>query len=238
MTHTVWRLKALPRPLKRDAARKMKSFVRFFVICGAAAGAALLIWGYRAWEETNRFPREAVLVEAENARLKIELSSLAEKMCDSTGDEEYLEARVFAEYPWNDRGTIIVNAGGAEGVTVGMAVLGPGDFLLGRVRAVRRHTAEVETIFDGAWRSSVALGNSTKAVLEGGRVPRLTLIPRDGGAAEEMSVTNISPDFPLGKPVGIIAALDKGSGVWASGTLGVPYALPDVASVKILTDFP
>jgi len=179
-------------------------------------------------------------LRAENERLRAE-RALSEATPPATLPSfEYRAIRIYSRYPLNDRRRLILDAGSEEGISVGMPVLMSPGVLLGSVVRVDRTRAEVETVFDPAWKSSVLIGTSSiKAVLEGGAPPRLSLIPEDAVLSLGAPVTNIAPEFPLGALWGTLASVSVDAhNVWQNATLEVPYHTELIDSVLIPTNYP
>lgn len=146
---------------------------------------------------------------------------------------------VFSRYPYGAEGLLTIAAGANEGIKEGFPVLATPGTLLGKVTRVERTRSEVTTIFNPSWRSSVRFGASdTKALLEGGESPRLTLIPRGKELAEHTRVVNIDPAFPFGLFVGTSGALvDEAAEPWRAAPLQAPYQEADLGEVLVLMNF-
>ncbi|MEK7513024.1 MAG: rod shape-determining protein MreC [Patescibacteria group bacterium] len=176
---------------------------------------------------SSRFSYESVeALQAENARLRAAVALLEGADSAPTSFEEPLRrARLYSRYPFNDRERLMIGLGTREGVREGMAVFAYESVLLGTVVKAGRMRAEVQTVFDPGFKSSVVVGQSrTKAVLVGGTPPRLTLIPQDASLAPGDSVLSISPEFPMGMLWGIVESVDREqSDTWQTARLSVPY---------------
>lgn len=156
------------------------------------------------------------------------------------GRYHYKIARVYSEYPYNDGGKLVIDAGSADGLRAGMPVMASEGVLLGRVATVRRTQSEVMTVFSPEWKSSVGIGTDrVKAVLEGGLVPMLTLIPKDTTIGDDASVVNLSPDYPLDARIGAAAhAIAVPNDVWQKAELEPLYRFEGLSTVLVVTDFP
>lgn len=178
----------------------------------------------------------------ENEILKAKLSVL-DKISQPTKNPhkfQKITADVFSHYPFNDRNIVVINAGAADGIAVGMPVLGENDVIFGKITAVRRTQSLVQTIFDPNWKSTVSVGASkTKALFTGGAVPKIDLIPLDVKIAKGDAVFNISPELPLKYLIGTVEEISKSSdGSWMIGTISAGINLELIESIAILTDFP
>ena len=63
-------------------------------------------------------------------------------------DRRLIRAKIFASYPFNDKHTVTISKGAADGVRVGMAVLFAPGIFFGEVRKADMDWSEVSTIFD------------------------------------------------------------------------------------------
>lgn len=182
-----------------------------------------------AWDIANRLTME-------NQRLRFEL----EREENEKPEGAYFRASVYSQYPFNDKDVFIINAGEEEGVAIGMPVLTPEQFLVGIIVDVRKHQAEVQTIFDVSWRSSVAIGIAqNKAVLEGGQPPHLGLIGRTYDIEEGDNVFNIDSDFPYAQLIGLVVHItDTPGDPWRTGSVNVRYDVTDLITVLVVIDFP
>ena len=177
----------------------------------------------------------------ENESLKIEINQLKEVIQADlflATQSNYLIADLYSRYPFNDQASLIVNLGSIDGLKPGMPVLAAKGVLLGRVVEVKRVMSEIQTIFDPAWRSSVAIGdNGGKAVLVGGFTPRLELISRQSSVQAEDIVINVAPEFPYGLTLGRLGNLEEDvTAQWFSATLQIFYNLNNLKEVLIVTD--
>ncbi|MBI4034090.1 MAG: hypothetical protein HY378_00895 [Candidatus Brennerbacteria bacterium] len=176
-------------------------------------------------------------LQLENLALKTELEALREGE-EIIGDS-HLTAKIYSRYPWNDRRLIIVNLGKEDGVRSGMPVVARERVLLGKVKTVFVRQSVVETIFDPAWRSSVVIEPGTKALLEGGPRPTLTLISKESAVASGARVFNTSPEFPLGLLLGEVREAELApDGVWLRAPLETLYVPENLSEVLIITNFP
>jgi cell shape-determining protein MreC len=233
----------------------MKSLRVFFVGIGALAVIALVVVYRGALSGALRDGRGLLLglfdskfsystfqsLRTENAELRSRLSLIAESGSQlSFPSFTYELVAVYAQYPLNDRERIIIDRGSDGGLTAGTPVFVAPNVLFGRVTRVDRTRAEVETIFDPAWKSSVTIGTSSaRAVLSGGNPLRLTLIAEDAQVAVGDSVTNVAPEYPLGATIGSIRAVTADANdAWRTATLDVPYSTELLTHVLVPRNFP
>ena len=150
------------------------------------------------------------------------------------------KAPVYSRYPYGVEGLLTIALGANDGIKEGFPVLATPGTLLGKVTRVERTRSEVVTIFNPSWRSSVQLGtNGTKALLEGGESPRLTLIPRGKEPSEHARVVSVDSAFPFGLFVGASGAvMDETTEPWRTAPLETPYEESDLMEVLVLMNFP
>jgi cell shape-determining protein MreC len=199
---------------------------------------------------TNSCSEDSQKIALQNKLLEYELEQL--KKNDSCKKDSVLffekegarysakKAKVFSEYPFNDRGIILLNIGSGDGIKEGMPVVTKENMLVGIIKKTNRTQSEVQTIFDPLWKSSVAIGaNEVKAVLEGGSFPKLTLIPKGSELQDEMKVINISPDYPFHVFLGSVKnVINNESDVWISAELDSLYEIGEINEVQVITNFP
>jgi len=177
-----------------------------------------------------------VALEAENARLRSELEDKGTE--DRFGNFKLVEAELFSRYPFNDRSLVLLDRGSEDGVGENMPVVTSGGGLLGVVRSVKRTRSEVQTIFDGQWKSSVEI-RGEKAVLAGGTPPRLELIQKGASMQEGDPVLSVSPDFPKDIYVGSLGEVTEiPEDVWMTAEVRTGFLPEDLSRVFVIVDFP
>jgi cell shape-determining protein MreC len=233
----------------------MKSLRVFFIGVGAIIVIALII-GYRGtMSDLLRGGRGTLIGSFDPAfsfsafeELRTEVTELRAQLALMTSGSSspsfpsfsYDEVATYARYPLNDRERIIIDRGSEGGLATGTPVFAAPNVLLGIVTSVARTRAEVQTIFDPGWKSSVAIGTSSaRALLSGGNPLRLSLIAETTRIGEGDAVTNAAPEYPLGAIVGTVRAITTDtSDVWRSATIDVPYHTELLTHVLIPRDFP
>jgi cell shape-determining protein MreC len=207
--------------------------------CSLLSLVAFLIWHepFLAWVRSLRSSEEKVLVRAlalENQRLRAGCAASA-TLHAAAG---VIEAAVHSRYPFNDRHRITIARGSVDGVSVGMPVLAAPGVLLGVVVETHRRQSEAQTIFDPSWNSSVMVGE-VKAVLRGGSLPWLDLIPESERISEGDSVRNIDPAFPYGVFLGEVGVITRDSqNSWQRAALRVGFKSEDLTRVLLMVEFP
>lgn len=217
--------------------------IRFFI--WPIMGAVLLAGIFVFWQPVNIWlnSRRASLTEKllwENEGLRREVARL--RAGDDSHDYTLLTAKVYSRYPFNDDGRLQINLGEEDGLKSGWPVLLREGRLLGRVTAVRRTTAEIETVFSPNFKTTVLIrtvsGAETKGLLTGGQTPQLSLIPREISVQNDEAVINISPEFPLGLFWGRTGDLIlQEDSPWIEGKLTLDYRFEDIDAVILLSDF-
>ena len=147
----------------------------------------------------------------------------------SSNTEALIYAPVFARYPFSFKDEIIIGKGSNDGVSVNMAVVTQG-VLIGRVKIVKEKYSLVQTVFDSKFELPVRLGSKgTPALLIGGFVPKITLIPRTEHITRGTAVYGASLDLPYGIPIGEIGTpLNKEGEIWEEAELQILYKLDSV----------
>lgn len=156
----------------------------------------------------------------------------------SRNENNLITTDIYSYYPFNDRAKLVINAGSADGLKIGLPVLAAEGVLLGKIIRVGKHLSEVQTIFDPAWRSTVGIGaQKIPALLNGSLTPVLDLIEPTAEIKEGMTVINLTPDFPYGLLLGRVANFKKTPAQpWISGQLEPFYDLTKLNRALVVTD--
>ena len=212
-------------------------FIAIFFFRSEATGIFLATRGFFEGVFNSANYRTIADLKTENISLKKELEQLS--TVEKKDSSQFLEAHVYSRYPFNDKNMIVIDKGFADGISEGMPVLAKKNILLGRVKSVQRFQSEVMTIFDPDWKTSASIGNAhIKTVLNGANTPHAELIPKDAAVAAGDMVVNSAQEFPLGLFVGTVKSvmLDEKK-VWQIADIDVPYAIEDIDSVLVMTNF-
>lgn len=210
---------------------------RFFAGLGrAAAGGTDQNFSYANYAE----------LKIENAGLKAEIQGLlAKKNATSSpafgnGRYRFVAAETYSDYPWNDHSALTIAAGTDEGLKPGMPVMAGDGVLLGKVTKVTGTQSEVETIFDPAWKSSVAIGaGRVTALLVGGPSPSLNLVPRSASINAGDTVLSVDPALPLNLLVGEITDVRSSpASLWTEADIALPWNPSALTGVYVITNFP
>jgi len=192
-----------------------------------------LVWISPAREEMERLLFENAKLQAELAEFRMAPS------LEREGAYTYLEARVYAAYPLNNRNSITINAGSLLGVEVGAPVVLGRAILVGEVSDVRPHSAVVRTIFDSGWSSAVKIGErAVDGLLKGGVLPRVTMIEKGGALREGDAVFSASASYPYGLRVGAIRRIREISEqAFSEADLVATKNVRDLDAVEVILDF-
>jgi len=144
-------------------------------------------------------------LQADNASLAKLLTLVPESQAT------YISARVIASSNGTFGNSMVLNAGSANGVKPGQAVLGDAGFI-GRIAEVSSHSARVLLLGDVSSRIPVILESSrSRGLLAGANVgrPRLlhTLPGTRVSVSERIVTSGDGGAFPPGLPVGVVASV-------------------------------
>src|SRR3989338_3875494 len=118
------------------------------------------------------------------------------------GSRSGISVSVYSSFPLNHKHIIAINAGGDDGVGVGMPVTLEGNILIGQVIEVSESQSLARTIFDKDWSLPVRIGTEEHdALLVGGQDPRLTLIDKNQEINSGDLVVSAKKDLPYGLKV-------------------------------------
>jgi cell shape-determining protein MreC len=155
------------------------------------------------------------------------------------GEESYIKARVFSNYPFNQRDFITLNAGERDGVREGMTVTIGGHTLLGRVESVRARYSIARTIFDPGWSIPVRIGEqNADGLLIGAHQPEISMIEKSASVSSTESVYAASSLFPFGLRIGSVYDIQEDrAGTFRKATVKFDYENSAVKEVLIISDF-
>jgi len=175
--------------------------------------------------------------QLENQSLRAQLIS-AESRPGIVKEEKqkYLQAPIYSVYPLNDSGQLIVAAGSAEAVSVGMVVVARPGIFLGEVTEVYEHQSKIRTLYDPDWELSARIGEGKiDSLFVGGRQPRLTLISRKKPITSGQEVILANKKYPYGLLLGFTGAVSSGSqSLFDEATLEAPYTFSELQEVFII----
>ncbi|MDP2696435.1 MAG: rod shape-determining protein MreC [bacterium] len=148
---------------------------------------------------------------------------------------EWPKARIYSTYPFSNKAELLINVGVNDGAVESMSVVVE-EFLLGKVTRVFENYSVVKTIFDSSWEISVRVGpQEVDALLEGGPMPRLTMVAKDGEFAVGQAVYSANRDFEYGSIIGYVKAItDNSAAVFREAELVMPYDFNDLRVVTLV----
>ena len=179
-------------------------------------------------------------LRAENIQLKSDLAKLENiSRVLPNPAVEFVPAFVYSQYPLPFKNELILSAGGKQGVIKGASVIfsvsGGQAFMIGKISEVWPNHSSVQTIFDKRYKTAVRIGkNGTDSLLNGGTVPKLTLIPKAKPIEPGQVVYSASPDSPYGTAVGevgVVTVIPETS--MQEAELLVPYDPNSIHSVLV-----
>lgn len=149
---------------------------------------------------------------------------------------DFISAKVFSSYPFNPKQRIFLAAGKNQGLNEGNPVLFSKTVLVGFISRVFDDTSEVLTVFDSKFSLPVRLGdNEVDGLLEGGIVPRVTLIDKGKSAVAGGRVINAAKEAPYGLLLGNLETLREDvSGAFLESPVSLPYVLGDLKELRVL----
>lgn len=149
---------------------------------------------------------------------------------------EYVSARVYSSYPFNNASRLLINAGSNQGIEVGdVALVAPGIFL-GEVVSATQSKSEIRTLFDPGWELPVKIGDDkTDSLLIGSHEPRLTLISKKKPTLSGDAVILAAKNYPYGLTVGTVGDLkDSERDLFQEAELQTPYVISELNDVLII----
>lgn len=172
---------------------------------------------------------------AENEALKAQLATLSvvSSQLPQAGSNT-IRAMVYSRYPLNFRNELLLNAGTAEGVATGSAVIFQG-IMIGTVQSAWVHESLVQTIFDSTLRMPVRIGNhGYDGLLSGGSYPSVGSISKDAALESGDIVYSAAPGVPYGLPIGIVSATStSGDNLFQTASINFAYDINTIQTVII-----
>ena len=173
----------------------------------------------------------------ENEQLKAKILELEKSpYLLQTENHDYLVAKIYSTYPFNNRGLFTINAGFKNGVKTGLAVTFEKHILIGQITEVYENYSLVRSIFDGGWELPVKIdSDNIDALLVGGREPKLTLIVKGEEIKPGQPVYAAGRDFPYGLKIGEINEVFTDLGkTFEEGTVSFAYEIGTLTEIAVL----
>jgi cell shape-determining protein MreC len=174
-------------------------------------------------------------LKLENEALKTELFQLREKT--KTIPPDFLKAKVYARYPFNDKSLFSINIGAKEGVRIGMVATVKGSLLVGKVEKVFSEYSLVKTIFNPNWQIPVRIGETgIESLFNGGARPRVTMIIKDRKIERGDNVFVANKKFPYGLKIGEVGKIEQGTAadVFQEASVVLPYKSGDLTELWLI----
>ncbi len=174
---------------------------------------------------------------AENDVLKAQLAALQSVAAAlPTSTQGFMRAMVYSRYPFGFKNELFVNAGSADGVATGSAVVYQG-MLVGRVITVWPHYAAVQTVFDERFRLPVRIGpTGVDGLLTGGSYPYIASIAPGASVQEGSAILSAAQGVPYGLPVGIVQATSTSPDrLFEQAAISFPYNINGIETVLVAT---
>lgn len=168
-------------------------------------------------------------LELENEALKAELFKLKQET--KTAPDNFLVAKIYARYPFNDKSFFSVNIGADGGVQAGMVATANGSLLVGKIDKIFTNYSLVKTIFSPNWQIPIRIGeNGFEGLFNGGANPYVTMIAKDRKIKEGDIIFVADSDFPYGLKIGEVGEVILGTDADAfqSVTVILPYKSSDL----------
>lgn len=215
----------------------------FLVLCVTVLAFLVLFapsygWRVRTWltaQTALTAGPDSVATETQNEALQAQLATLqvvSSQLPQAPADD--IRAMVYSRYPFNFKNEVLVNAGSANGVAEGKAVLFQG-VLIGSVEKAYADSALVETVFDSGFKMPVRVGKSGyDALFIGGAYPKLSSIDKNAKVTAGDIVYAAAPGFPYGLPVAVVDGTSTSSdNLFLDASLRFAYDMNAVQTVLI-----
>jgi len=196
-------------------------------------------WKLRSWLSPGPVGsggnEDGANLAAQNDALKAQVAAYQTVMSQlPQSGAAYIRAMVYSRYPLNFKNEILVNAGSADGVATGTAVVFQG-MLIGSVTDVFPHEALVETVFDSRFEMPVRVSSSSyDGLFEGGSYPKVGSIAKTANLSAGDIIYAAAPGLPYGLPVGTVSATStSGDSLFTEAAVAFPYDVNDIQTVLI-----
>jgi rod shape-determining protein MreC len=171
----------------------------------------------------------------ENESLKAQLAKLQTVAAElPTSSANYIRAMVYSRYPLNFKNELMVNVGTNDGISIGSAVVFQG-LLVGRVIAVEKNYATVQTVFDNNFKMPVRVGSGGyDGLLTGGSYPFVSSIAKSAHVGANDIIYTAAPGIPYALPIGeVMATSTSADNLFQQATLVFPYDVNNIETVFI-----
>ncbi|PIR88618.1 MAG: hypothetical protein COU09_01385 [Candidatus Harrisonbacteria bacterium CG10_big_fil_rev_8_21_14_0_10_44_23] len=154
------------------------------------------------------------------------------------GNDAYLHAQLFSQYPFNNTSEVSVAAGEEHGLVGGENILAEPGIFFGKIIDLKKKSSSIQTIFSRGLELPVKIGDErVDGLLVGSNQPRITLISKSKAIQSGDRILLASPDFPFGLTIGFVDSIeDKHSELFQEASISLPYKINDLNEVYILLD--
>ncbi len=196
-------------------------------------------WTLRRWLSPNADhaagDASSPNLAADNDALKAEVATYAAVASQLPQRPAHMiRAMVYSRYPLNFKNELLIDAGSADGVSTGTAVMFQG-MLIGRVATVFLHETLVQTIFDNGFEIPVRVSSgSYDGLFEGGSYPKVGSIAKSAKLQAGDVIYAAAPNLPYGAPIGSVSATStSGDSLFTDAAVSFPYDMNDIQTVLI-----
>ena len=187
------------------------------------------------------FSKDDFSLEKENLILKAQISQFEILKPFLNKNLDYKVGFIYSRYPFNFKNEILVNLGEKDGIQPDSAVVIPSSLtsqsfiLVGKIKDVYENFSTIQTLFDSNFKLTVQIANSEEALLVGGPLPKITLIPIKNEINTGDVVFSKDSTLPYGLIIGGIKKIQNVSNsLFLEAKIELPYDLSQINAVAIL----
>lgn len=149
-----------------------------------------------------------------------------------------IPAKIFATYPFNDKGSITIALGKNDGIQLGAVILATPNIFLGQVSSIGPDWSEVRTVFDATHNIAVRVGaRGVPALLSGGSGATLGMIDKSRPVYMGDDIYVAARGIPYGLEIGTLGEIrELGGGAFKEADVVLPYSLGDLDQVLVLSN--
>lgn len=177
-------------------------------------------------------------LKKENNQLKEEMFAMHKNFV-LPSENDYIGAKVYSLYPFNNKQRFYINIGYKNNLNVGDVVTFGNSVFVGEISKVSPYESEVLTVFDNDFSVAVRIGDEeVGGFMSGGVNPTIKLIDKTKQISVGDSVISASRDIPYGLLIGNISSIDEDkSGAFFNANVRLPYTLSDLRDVNVINSY-